>query len=142
MAQITWRRNGREPLCRSGAAAGALLVGLVSSVVTGETLFKIVASGQSMADGRWQMALRPSFATPPDLHWPLATIPSHSPNSHWLCRQGVERLFQVAVHSRQVGRLAVKNDLPIMDEKDPVGHRLDLLENVGRNQNCLGLAQV
>src|SRR5208337_2790766 len=40
MAQITWPRNGREPLCRSGVAAGALLVGLVSSVVTGETLLK------------------------------------------------------------------------------------------------------
>src|SRR5208337_4417371 len=161
MAQITWRRNGREPLCRSGAAAGALLVGLVSSVVTGETLFMIVASGQwsvasqwQMADGRWQMA---------DGRWQMADDANGSPafvrhssryslatghysepltQSHWLCRQGVEGLFQVAVHSRQVGWLAVKNDLPIMDEKDPVGHRLDLLENVGRNQNCLGLAQV
>src|SRR5208283_5498864 len=105
MAQITWPRNGREPLRRSGVAAGALLVGLVSSVVTGETLLKNRGS-------------------------PLPTHPSH-----WLRRQGVEGLFQVAVHSRQVDRLTVKNDLAIMDEKDPVGHRLDLLENVGRNQN-------
>src|SRR5271157_4996566 len=151
MAQITWPRNGREPLCRSGAAAGALLVGLVSSVVTGETLLLIVASGEwRVNSGRWRevnqdrpcirlwfLAINSSLAT---RHYsePLAT--PH--RSHWLRRQGVEGLFQVAVHSRQVGRLTVKNDLPIMDEKDPVGHWLDLLENVGRNQNCLGLAQV
>src|SRR5271157_2098335 len=147
MAQITWRQNGREPLCRSGAAAGALLVGLVSSVVTGETLFKIGASGQWSVASQWQMADDANGSPASIRHssrYSLATGHYSEPltQSHWLCRQGVEGLFQVAVHSRQVGRLAVKNDLPIMDEKDPVGHRLDLLENVGRNQNCLGLAQV
>src|SRR5271165_2441882 len=147
MAQITWPRNGREPLCRSGVAAGALLVGLVSSVVTGETLLN---SGEwRVNSGRWREVnqdrpcIRLWFLA---INSPLATRhysePLASHRSHWLRRQLVEGLFQVAVRSRQVGRLAVKNDLPIMDEKDPVGHRLDLLENVGRNQNSLGPAQV
>ena len=49
-------------------------------------------------------------------------------NSHRLGRQSCRRLAsRLPFVVRQFGRLAIENDLAIMDEQDPVRHRLDLL---------------
>src|SRR5208282_2931336 len=59
-AAVSFRRCGRRLAGRFGLERGH----------RGNPLQN---SGQWSVNGRWQMALRPSFATPPDLHWPLAT---------------------------------------------------------------------
>ncbi len=59
-----------------------------------------------------------------------------------LGRQLVERLLEASVLAGELTGLAVEDDLAIMDEKHPVGDRLDFLENMGRDQNGLRLAQV
>src|SRR5271155_2456508 len=65
----------------------------------------------------------------------------YGPISDRLGRQVVEGLFEIPILTGQFARLAVKDDLAVVDEKHPVGDWFDLLENVGRNQDRLRLCK-
>src|SRR5271166_2538328 len=64
------------------------------------------------------------------------------PTSNRLSRQVIKCLFQIAILMRQLMGLAIEDNFSVMDEQDPVGHRLNFLENMGRNHDGLRLAQL
>ena len=126
-----------DALARSVVAARSLLVNLVSSVVTaGCPLFWLNGWG-FVAGGSLPVAKTYQYR-----NHQLTTSHQSRLRSDWLCRQAVKSLFQVSILAGQLGRLAVEDDLAVVDEQHAVRDRLDLLENVSRDQHGLRLTQV
>src|SRR4051812_9303572 len=60
---------------------------------------------------------------------------SAGPGSDRLRGQAMELVLEGLALGPQLGGLAVEDDLAVVDEQDPVGDRLDLLEDVGRDEH-------